>query len=151
MVLPSGRANECPTRRRRLNGQNPQQPMKEKAHRLILGGLLALALLGCATSSHSTAWRNGTTTIDVTGEPGSLITGFYLREDSATTLRVACRFVSMNSLSEVEIRKVNRAEAITIEVRYADPERHMSSANMAAAPGVPGYALFSGTVSQWRI
>jgi hypothetical protein len=39
-------------------------------------------------------------------------------------------------LSEIEIRKVNRDEALTAEVRYDDPERHATFANMVAAPGV---------------
>lgn len=100
--------------------------------------ILLLPLTGCATASHS-AWRQGTTTINVTGRPGTRISGFYVQDGQRHKFSDAVPFtLSERAVSEVEIRKVNPDESITVETRYEDPERHLSYANMAAGLGVPG-------------
>jgi hypothetical protein len=105
----------------------------------LLLAILILNFVSCATSPHSETWRRGTTTINASGSPGSNITGFYFqdgqRHDIADTLPFT---LTATGVSEVEVRKVNRNEALMVAVRYDDPERHVSFANMVAAPGVPG-------------
>ena len=109
-----------------------------RAFYLLVPSLL-LVLMGCATVKHGDNWQQGTTTINATGTPGSQISGFYVQDGQRHEIANALPFkLTENGLSEVEIRKVNRDEALTVEARYEAPEMHASFANMVAAPGVPG-------------
>jgi hypothetical protein len=112
--------------------------MKTNSRVLIVAGMLVFALLGCAPS-RSTAWRQGTTTLKVSGAPGTRITGFYIRDGKHYDITNSLPFtLTETGLSEVEIRKASLQEVFTVETRYEDPERLSSFANMVAPPGVAG-------------
>ncbi len=112
--------------------------------RLILT-LLLLTLMGCATANHSERWRQGTTTIKVTGTPGVRITGYYVQDRNRHPIASNLPFtLTETGLSEAEIRKANLDDAFTVETRFHGPEEQASFANMVAPSGIPGVRVLVG-------
>ncbi len=118
----------------------PQRAMKTLTHSLMATLALVVAAVGCTTSKATkAAWQRGTTTINVTGPAGTAVTGFYIRGGQRHSFTNSVPFALTEAgLSEVEIRKVQLDEPMTVEARYDGPERHGTFANMATAPGTPG-------------
>ena len=113
--------------------------MRSKYWYVIVNTMLFLCLPGCATKSHNASAHQGITKIEVSGNPGVLITGFYVQKGQRHEITGSLPFnLTETGLSECEIRKVNPKETFTLVTRQEGPERHSSFANMTAGPGVPG-------------
>ena len=99
-----------------------------------------VALVGCATATanRSNKWREGTTTIKISGKAGSPFTAFYLREGQRYDLTNSVPFtLTQTGLTECEIRKVNLNDVFTVEARFDHPDMHLTFSSTAAA-GIPG-------------
>ena len=106
---------------------------------LLALAILIMAFAGCAAPNQNDAWRQATTTINATSPMASRITGFYVQNGQRHEIASDLPFtLTQTGLSEVEIRKVNLNDTVTLETRCEHPERKLSFANMAAGPGVPG-------------
>ena len=103
---------------------------------------MALVLAGCATHSGNSAWREGTTTITVTGTEGSSITGYYVQDGHRRPINGTLPYTLKEiGLSTIEIRKAQLEEAFTFHAEYDSPVRKFSAANLVAGPGVKGVRM----------
>lgn len=109
---------------------------------VLLMAILLIPSGGCTTTDRSDSWRQGTTTVKVTGAPGTRITGFYLRDEQRQEFSGTLPFtLTQTGLSKLEIRKVDPNESITADVWYESPGRQLSAADALAGPGLPGIRI----------
>jgi hypothetical protein len=101
---------------------------------IVALALVAAILSGCATRSAMTTQLGLTSTVTVTGAPGSVVVGHYLRHGKRIAFTNNLPFsVTETDLSEVEVRKLRREDAFAMTAQQGGSE-----VSSTAPPGLVG-------------
>lgn len=107
--------------------------MKTKMSIVLLAGVIAI-VSGCATRSARTTQLGVTSTVEVSGASGAVVTGCYIRRGERVAFTNSLPFsLTQTGLSEVEVRKARRDDVFSLTARQGGSE-----VSSTAPPGLAG-------------
>jgi hypothetical protein len=102
----------------------------------IFVALMVGLATGCSTVK--SLGHSGTTRIDVSGEHGVVVTGFYVQKGRRVAISNSVPWqVEVPGLSSLEIRKQRREQSFIVKLSYDSMFSH-AKITKGVAPGKPG-------------